>query len=256
VRICVLASGSSGNSTLVATERTRLLIDAGLSRREISRRLTKIGESADKLDAILISHEHTDHVSALRVLAAQHSLPVYISQSTRQALPWQAELRWEDFVPGSAFTVGDIEVTPFSIPHDAADPVAFTLRAEGLKVGLVTDLGYVPELVKQHVRGCQVLVLESNHDPELLKVSPYPWHVKQRVLSRNGHLSNLSTAQFLREDYDGEAQVLILGHLSQMNNLPELARMNAEEALQVRNGSRSPRLLVASQTEPTEMIQV
>ena len=256
MRICVLGSGSLGNSTFLATERTRLLIDAGLSGREIRRRLEQVGEPAEKLDALVVSHEHTDHVTSVRKLASDHALPVYISQPTREALPWKAELKFEHFSAGSSFTIGDIEITPFSVPHDAVDTVAFTFQVEGVKVGLVTDLGYLTELVKHHLRGCQVLVLESNHDPELLKVGPYPWHVKQRVLGRHGHLSNLAAAEFLRTDYDGGAAVLILAHLSQINNLPELAEMSAQEALGARNGSAAPNLLVARQREPTPLIRL
>ena len=256
MRICVLGSGSSGNATFLATERTRLLIDAGLSGREIRRRLELVGEPAEKLDALLVSHEHTDHITSVRKLASDHALPVYISEPTRDALPWKAELRYEHFSAGSGFTIGDVEVTPFTVPHDAADTVGFTFQMEGVKVGLVTDLGYVTELVKHHLRGCQVLVLESNHDPELLKISPYPWHVKQRVLGRHGHLSNLAAAEFLRTDYDGGAEVLILAHLSQMNNLPELAEMSAQEALGARNGSAALKLMVARQTEPTPLIRL
>ena len=193
IRACVLGSGSRGNSTLVATERTRLLIDAGLSRKETYARLA---------------------------------------------------------------AVGDIEITPFSIPHDAVDPVAFTFEAEGLKIGLVTDLGYVPEIVKQRVRGCHCLILESNHDVEMLKIGPYPWHVKQRVMGRQGHLSNRATGDFLTGDYDGEAQVLVLAHLSENNNHPEIARLNAQEALGVRSAGRGrPELFLASQCAPTKVFQ-
>ena len=255
VRICVLGSGSSGNSTFLATERTRLLVDAGLSGREIQRRLNQVGEPAEKLDALLVSHEHTDHVNSVRKLANNYGLPVYISGPTREALPWKAELRYEYFSAGSSFSIGDIEVSPFTVPHDAVDTVGFTFQAEDTKVGLVTDLGHVTDLVKSNLRGCRVLVLESNHDPELLKVSPYPWHVKQRVLGRCGHLSNVATSEFLRTDYDGEAEVLILAHLSQINNLPELAEISAQEALGTRNGSAMTKLTVARQAEPTPLFR-
>ncbi len=198
VRVAVLGSGSRGNCTFIATEQTRLLVDAGFSKKTICNRLASLGERADNLDALLISHEHSDHVSGLKSVALQLKVPVYITTTTRQAIPWDARLKAvETITAGEKFTLGDITVSPFSIPHDAADPVAFTLEAEGIKVAVVTDLGYVPNLVKQHLRGCHCLVLESNHDLEMLKVGPYPWFVKQRVMGRQGHLSNNATADFL-----------------------------------------------------------
>jgi len=252
----VLGSGSKGNATLVATQRTRLLIDAGFSKRETYARLEAVGERTDDFDALVISHEHTDHISGLRALALDLNVPVYISAATRDAIYWDPRLRaCELFAPGEKFSIGDIEITPFSVPHDAADPVAFTLDAEGIRIGLVTDLGCIPELVKRHVRGCHCLTFESNHDLEMLKIGPYPWYVKQRVMSRHGHLSNRATGEFLSEDFDGTAQVLILAHLSQINNHPELARMSAEEALGQRPRRTPLELHLASQSAPTPVFQ-
>jgi phosphoribosyl 1,2-cyclic phosphodiesterase len=232
VRICVLGSGSRGNSTWIRTEKTRLLVDAGFGRKETLARLSAAGERAEGCDAILISHEHQDHISGLRSLALRLKVPVYISATTRAAMRWDPRLRAvELFTPGETFSIGDVTIHPFSVPHDAADPVAFTFEAEGVKAAVVTDLGYIPEVVKQRVRGCQCLVFESNHDLDMLKVGPYPWFVKQRVMSRHGHLSNHSTAAFLGEDYDGGAQVLVLAHLSETNNHPEIVRLTATEAL-------------------------
>jgi phosphoribosyl 1,2-cyclic phosphodiesterase len=252
----VLGSGSRGNSTLVATERTRLLIDAGFSKRETQARLAAAGEKLECCDAIVVSHEHSDHIRGLEVLARSLKTPIYISRSTDAVISWDSRpSAFEYFTPGEKFTVGDIEITPFSVPHDAADPVAFTLRAEGLKIALVTDLGYIPEIVKQHVRGCHCLIFESNHDLEMLKVGPYPWHVKQRVMSRHGHLSNHTTARFLGEDFDGAAEILVLAHLSENNNHPELARMSAEEGLARRNGHARPQLHLARQDQPTQVFE-
>jgi phosphoribosyl 1,2-cyclic phosphodiesterase len=252
VRVCVLGSGSRGNSTLLATERTRLLVDAGFSKKETYKRLADVGERAESFDAIVISHEHVDHINGLRSLALDLRVPIYISARTREVIRWDPRLNsFEEFSAGSKFVIGDIEVTPFSIPHDAADPVAFTFAAQGFKIGIVTDLGYIPALVKQHVEGCDCLVFESNHDLEMLKVGPYPWYVKQRVMGRHGHLSNRATAEFLGGEFDGAAQVLVLAHLSENNNHPEIARMSAEEALGARNGHGRPQLHLASQTSPT-----
>jgi phosphoribosyl 1,2-cyclic phosphodiesterase len=251
----VLGSGSRGNSTLVVTEKTRLLVDAGFSKKETYARLASVGECADGCAALLITHEHSDHITGLKALALDLKMPVYISPETRAAIQWDKRITAiEPITAGKKFIVGDIEVTPFSIPHDAADPVAFTLESQGIKVGVVTDLGYVPEVVKQHLRGCHCLIFESNHDLEMLKVGPYPWYVKQRVMSRHGHLSNRTTAEFLTQDFDGVAQVLVLAHLSENNNHPEIARMTAAEALQSRTHG-TPELHLASQTTPTPIFR-
>jgi phosphoribosyl 1,2-cyclic phosphodiesterase len=256
VRICVLGSGSKGNCTLLATEKTRLLIDAGLNRKETYARLAAVGEPTDGFDALIISHEHTDHVNGLRLLALDLKAPVHISPATREVLRWDPKIRGvEPFTAGRKFAVGDIEITPFAIPHDAVDPVAFTFETQGIKIGLVTDLGYIPEVVKQRVKGCHCLIFESNHDLEMLKVGPYPWYVKQRVMSRQGHLSNNATAGFLTEDYDGGAQVLVLAHLSETNNHPEIARLTAQEALQRCAHTHRPELHLASQSDPTPIFR-
>ena len=256
VRICVLGSGSKGNCTLVATEKTRLLVDAGLSRKETLARLAAIGESADGLDAAVVSHEHTDHINGLRMLAINNHLPIYISRATRDAVSWDARIRtFEHIAAGEKFTIGDIEVTPFSIPHDAADPMAFTFETQGIRIGVVTDLGYVPEVVKRHVKGCHCLIFESNHDLDMLKVGPYPWYVKQRVMSRHGHLSNNATASFLTEDFDGSAEILVLAHLSETNNHPEIARLSARQALAQCGRGNHAQVHLASQTAPTEVFR-
>jgi phosphoribosyl 1,2-cyclic phosphodiesterase len=256
VRVCILGSGSKGNCTFLATEKTRLLIDAGLSCRETYARLAAISEPADGLDAVVISHEHTDHISGLRMLALEGKLPIYVSRPTRDVLSWDTRIQsFEYFAASEKFTIGDIEVTPFPVPHDAVDPVAFTFDTQGIRISLVTDLGYVPEVVKQRVKGCHCLIFESNHDLEMLKIGPYPWYVKQRVMSRHGHLSNNATAAFLAEDFDGVAQVLVLAHLSETNNHPEIARLSAEQALAQRTRGENTKLHLAKQTTPTEVFR-
>ncbi|MCU1260297.1 MAG: beta-lactamase domain protein [Bryobacterales bacterium] len=254
----MLASGSSGNSALVATSKTRILIDAGLSVRELSRRLAEIGESLENLDAVLITHEHSDHVSGLcRLLRRSKNLrkrllPAYLTRLTAPVMDWEdCEPCLEQFQAGSSFTVGDIEVDSFTIPHDARDPVGFCLRAEGIKIGIATDLGYMPDSIRFHLRGTNVLLLESNHDLEMLKVGPYPWAVKQRVMGRNGHLSNAVTCDYLASDFAACTTALILGHLSEQNNHPELVRMGAAEVLDRRG--LSTRLVIAEQNRQTEV---
>lgn len=248
----MLASGSSGNSAFIATERTRLLVDAGLSFRELSKRLASIGEQPDRIDAILITHEHCDHIAGLARFARRVPVPIYITRLTAPIIEWDGMTpRLEPFQAGARFAVGDIEIDSFTIPHDAVDPVGFSFRAQGIKIGLVTDLGYIPDSIKFHLRGSQVLMLESNHDLDMLKVGPYPWAVKQRVMSRNGHLSNDVVGDFVSHEFDSGIATLILGHLSEHNNHPEIARMVARQALDRRG--LATQLVVASQKEPTEV---
>jgi phosphoribosyl 1,2-cyclic phosphodiesterase len=234
VKICILASSSAGNATFVASERTRLLIDAGLSRREIRKRLAVIGEDLDRLDAILVTHEHCDHVSGLAALArkAARPLPVYMTDGTAQSVDWDGKpAPVEVFGAGRCFTVGDFDVTSFTIPHDAVDPVGYTLSCCGVKIAIATDLGYITDSLRIHLRGTDVVILESNHDLEMLRVGPYPWSVKQRVMGRRGHLSNEVAADFIARDLDTSVSTVILGHISEHNNHPELVRGLAMKAL-------------------------
>lgn len=338
----VLASGSKGNSTLIASAETRILVDCGLSCREIMRRMVVAGEDPEQLDAILITHEHLDHVAGLSVMARKLRVPVFFTEPTHRA--WVRMLtprttmsyaKWlekmererearkllnapahklaasnvktdatddgaesaefeaqplhpgfvaqacealnadaeasepvdvrsavkanpaylpevEYFRAGQKFSIGDIEVNPFTIPHDAADPCGFVFQArhESVRMSVATDLGYVPPNVKLALRGVDVLLLESNHDLEMLKDGPYPWSVKQRVLSRVGHLSNAACAEFLLRDYDGGAHTIVLGHLSEQNNLPELARLAAEQAIGNRMNLLGNRVVLATQEAP------
>ena len=347
MRMTVLASGSKGNCMIVSSSRTRILVDAGLSCRELFKRMRAAGEEPETLDAILVTHEHQDHVQGLAVTARKLGIPVYFTEATHRAwIRWmtpqkrmtyadwlerrkqelgasdigtrdvggaepqtsdvtgefgsgnvsqvmvaksserhgnevksdgfaadslgsgacgQAEIEEElpkaesdpcrlpgveYFQAGSSFSVGDIAVSSFTIPHDAADPVGFVFEVEGIRVGLATDLGYIPPNVQQRLRGCDVLMIESNHDLEMLRDGPYPWSVKQRVMSRVGHLSNDAAAGFLEKNYDGQATYVVLAHLSESNNLPELARVAAEGALRERINLLANRLILAQQHEP------
>jgi phosphoribosyl 1,2-cyclic phosphodiesterase len=230
----VLASGSAGNAVFAATARTRILVDAGLSMREIARRLHSIGESIRSLDAILITHEHSDHVSGLPVLARRDiGGAIYLTKLTAPAIDWGGAppARLRQFQAGANFEIGDIEVQSFSVPHDAADPVGFCFEAEGVRIGLATDLGYIPESIKYHLRRTHLLMLESNHDLDMLRVGPYPWQVKQRVMSRVGHLSNAMVADYLAENLDSATAHLVLGHLSEHINHPAIVETSAQRAL-------------------------
>jgi phosphoribosyl 1,2-cyclic phosphodiesterase len=406
VRMTVLASGSRGNSSIVSSATTRILVDAGLSCRELMKRMKAAGEEPTALDAILITHEHKDHVQGMAVTARKLGIPVYLTEPTHRAwirwmtpqkrityAEWLAQRRAaasgqqsassgqqsaasgqqsassgraaesgqrtadsvreeqgtglrapstennaeqgagcrvqgtenggprsavgvqeeqgsglrapgtenngcaigsvrcsadvtgepdedekaaaeeviaealrepekdptalpavEYFRSGSAFRIGDIAVTPFTIPHDAADPVGFVFEADGVRIAIATDLGYMPSNVHVHLRRCDVLMLESNHDVDMLRDGPYPWSVKQRVMSRVGHLSNYATAEFLAKSYDGGAVYVVLAHLSENNNLPELARISAERALRDRMSLLANHLLLAEQDRPLEPI--
>ncbi len=257
VELTILGSGSSGNAVVLSTPRTRLLIEAGLSKRETLKRLEAAGLAADGLSAILVSHEHADHAAHLAALAEEFNVPVFLSEGTAEALPAAASLpTLERFRPGQRLLIGDIEVLPFSIPHDAREPVAFRFTAEGTRIAYAVDLGYLTGLAKEQLRGCDCLLLEANHDIEMLRRGPYPWFIKQRVMSRLGHLSNDALAGFLEHDFDGAAGVFILGHLSENNNSPEVARLAAEQALERRRArfplslSCRPQLHVTSQRAP------
>lgn len=267
MRVSILASGSSGNLTLLETERARILVDAGLGKRETLARLAAIGRDLDGVDAVLITHEHTDHSNGLPQVLGLWKAPLYVTEPTMEALrrilphTFGKRLRKvESIQAGQRFSIGDIDVHAFAIPHDAADPIGFTFRTNGTKVALCTDLGYMPELVKVHLRGSDCLILESNHDLEMLKVGPYPWVVKQRVLSRTGHLSNHAVGEFLAdpEGFDSRARYLVLAHISEENNNPHLARLSAEEALGRRpaEAAFAGELFVASQRVPMKPLEL
>src|SRR3984957_7815366 len=265
VTVSMLASGSRGNCAYVSCSRTRILVDAGISCRETFKRMKLLGEDPQSLSAILITHEHSDHVYGLATLAKKLRIPIFMTGATHAA--WARAMRtvngerpqleqMERFESGHRFQVGDIEVKPFTIPHDAADPVGFTFRVEGAKVSVATDLGYLPANVREHVRGSDILIMESNHDVEMLRGGSYPWSVKQRVASNVGHLSNEKLADFFTSDYDNSAAFVVLAHLSEQNNHPEIARREADKALATRGGILCNRVLLASQTEAMEPIRL
>jgi phosphoribosyl 1,2-cyclic phosphodiesterase len=262
MRMTVLASGSKGNCTVLSSSTASILVDAGLSCRETLKRMKAAGEDPQKLKAIVISHEHVDHVVGLRVLARKLEVPVYITEATYQSWrrvtkdlegkPAKLERR-EHFHAGRSFSIGDITVNPFTIPHDAADPCGFTFKADGVKIGIVTDLGDIKANVKDALRRCDGLMIESNHDLEMLRNGPYPWMVKQRVMSRVGHLSNAKLAEFLEKDYDGFAAFLVLAHLSEHNNNPLIALKAAKDALDLQGRLfQSCGLTLAHQDKPLQ----
>ena len=205
-----------------------------MSRREISRRLAAIDENAQELDAILLTHEHTDHTCGVAAVArcAGRPIPIFLTHGTKEFVDWGENTPvCEPFQAGCGFSIGEFSVQSFTVPHDAADPIGYAVAAHGIKVAVATDLGYIPDSLRIHLRGTDLLLLESNHDLEMLRVGPYPWSVKQRVMSRRGHLSNEVAAQFLKNDLDTRVSTLILGHISEHNNHPQLVRNLAYKAL-------------------------
>lgn len=221
--LCVLASGSRGNAVYVSDGHHAVLFDAGLSGREIERRLRSRGLQPDSLRAIVVSHEHSDHVQGVGVLSRRWQLPVYISRKTAAGTAVGRLHRCVHFECGTGFQIDTLRIHPFSLSHDAADPSGFTIGVNGWKIGIATDLGCVTAMVRHHLAGCRALVLEANHDPDMLLTGPYPWPLKQRIRSRTGHLSNSDCGVLLGElRHEGLHQV-VLAHLSETNNTPEKA---------------------------------
>jgi phosphoribosyl 1,2-cyclic phosphodiesterase len=259
VTVSVLGSGSRGNATFVKTERVRLLVDAGMSRREIANRLESIGEDPDGIDAVLVTHEHNDHSCGIKTIVKDLQIQVFATRGTIRAIHAEDfELNGSKIIPvtaGLPFTINDAEIIPFAVPHDAAEPVAFSITSCGVKVTQLTDVGYLPDHVAYRLRGSNLLILESNHDLEMLRVGPYPWNLKQRLMGRYGHLSNTAAARFFREQYDGRADHVLLAHLSSKNNHPEIARQESARALRDRGLDRV-RLTVTSQDQPTPPVQL
>lgn len=257
LEISVLGSGSRGNATLVRTEKTSVLIDAGFTCKQITLRMAEAGWSPDRLDGIVVSHEHSDHIRGLRVLNRRHEQTLYASEATLDTPEVRAtELgRTVSITAGESFSIGDIDITPFTIPHDAADPLGFIIEAEGIRLGHVTDIGFPTELARHHLRGCHALVLESNHDRDMLINGPYPWPVKQRIMSRSGHLENTDAAVLLADVLHGDLQTVLLAHLSQQNNSPDAASTSFATMLDEKANGHRPRVIVTSQDTPAETIR-
>lgn len=236
----LLGSGSSGNATLVSDGDTHILVDVGLSGRETVRRLAQCGIKPEQISAIVLSHEHGDHCRGIAPFVKHLNLPVFLTDGAYAASGLSLEEpKHQRIETGRAFEIHGILFTPFAVPHDAAEPLAVTIEKDGVKIAIVLDLGYVSNLVVERLKGCDAIVIESNHDVNMLKVGPYPWALKQRVMSRRGHLSNEMVADYLINGFDGKARLVVLAHLSENNNLPELALLSARRALEERAGLAS-----------------
>ncbi len=253
MRICLLASGSKGNAILVDTGGRKILIDAGLSASEILRRLSLVGIGEGELDAILISHEHTDHTRGAGTLARKLKIPLLLSYPTsREMHALLKKVEVIEFESGYPFIFKDLLIDPFPITHDASDPVGFLIECRDGKIGIATDLGIATRLVKDKLKGVRALVLESNHDEEMLLNGPYPWHLKQRIRSRHGHLSNVESAELLDEIIHPGLEGVFLAHLSEVNNAPDVARRVTANLLAGQNVC-APKLIVGEQHRASEM---
>jgi phosphoribosyl 1,2-cyclic phosphodiesterase len=254
MKLCVLGGGSRGNCTYLESGTTRILIDNGFSGKEITRRMAVIGRHPEQLTGIIVTHEHTDHVSGVGVLSRRYNLPVYANSATHLAAGGKVGNLYaiEEFLTGSRFVINDLEIHPFAISHDAAEPVGFVIDDGDWRVGYCTDTGTVTKLMAHLLCRCQGLVLESNHDPQMLKDGPYPFPLKQRVQSNLGHLANGDAASFVSGLGNSYLRTLILSHLSETCNHPRLARTAFESSIS--GFSENIELLIACQSSPGALI--
>ena len=270
VKLTILGSGSSGNCAYIETAEARILVDAGFSPRQIRQRLAGIGRAPENLSAILITHEHSDHIAGLLGIADKFQIPVYCNRDTQDAAIWtfknkwskktnlaletddtfKAKINWQLFATGASFEIADVVIETFSIPHDAQDPVGYLLRTARGNIGFATDLGHVTKLVLERIRAANVLVLESNHDVKMLQECPRrSWALKQRILGRHGHLSNATAAETAAQIMSADLKHLYLAHLSRECNRPELAHYVMAEQLH-HIGATHVQLKLAAQDVP------
>lgn len=275
MKFTVLGSGSTGNAILIATERTRVLVDAGLSCREVVKRLGAMGIDAADLDAVLITHEHSDHVGGLRNLLGKVRCRVYLSGPTREAYYGydgssvngndEAAKRRDamkdrsvEIASNNEFRIGDIDFEPFTVPHDAVDNFGFLAMNRGIRLATLTDFGHITGLMKSKLNSCDAIIIESNHSRDMLRACPvYSWSLKQRIAGRHGHLSNEDLADWLQNDFDGTARNIVLAHLSQKANDRHLARITAETALKMRAPlfPAETKITLSDHRQPTEWIE-
>ena len=249
----MLGSGSAGNSALLATDHCKILIDGGLSARQIVLRLEQCGVMPEQLDGVLLTHEHSDHVCGLEVLCRKLDLPIYANAQTAEVVRYDGALdrhrNWRIFRTGAEFEICDILVQTFPVPHDAVDPVGFVFHAGSSGLGFITDLGYATKMIVERLRQVHTLVIETNHDEKLLQNDTHrPWPVKQRIQSRHGHLSNNAAAIVIEELLPGKIDRVVLGHLSRDCNAPTLALQTVRNSLN-KSGKIEIELFCATQSE-------
>lgn len=255
--MAVLGSGSGGNATILECGSIRLLLDAGLSAKQLTVRLESLGVDPDGLSGVLLTHEHSDHARGLDVLLRKRSVPVYANAMTKEALQWgmKSEVQWKVFNTGQDFEINGLSVHPFPIPHDAAEPVGFTVHGGDTKFGLVTDVGYVTQAMRMHLRETHAMLVESNYDEDLLKAdTKRPWSIKQRIASRHGHLSNTQARELIADVGCERLAHVVLGHLSSDCNCPEVVTRTVRELL-ASDGLGAVEVCCASQHEPTKWVE-
>lgn len=251
--LCPLASGSKGNAIFVSTPDTAVLVDAGLSGIEIQRRMAAVGRAPEELKAIIITHEHTDHVKGAGVLSRRFNIPVYVTVDTFNACKGLGKIDQVKFFEcGASFDIGSLVINPFAVSHDACDPAGLTLQHQGKKIGIATDLGVVTHLVRNHLSFANALYIEANHDPEMLMTGPYPWYLKQRIQSRTGHLSNQDARDLVAQLSHKDLEHVVLAHLSEENNCPEKASTEMSKNID----PLFTTLHVAGPDKPGEMIRL
>ncbi len=256
MRLCLLASGSKGNCLYLETGGVRLLVDAGLSMRDLCARMASQGIDPSELDAILVTHEHTDHIRGAGVLARRYGLPVIMSYATQRVTHGVfTDTQTIPFESGYSFTFKDILIDPFPIPHDAVDPVGFVVESSEGKAASATDLGYVTRLVREKLRGVRALNLESNHDPVMLREGPYPWPLKQRISSKHGHLSNGESLELLFELAHDDLQAVFMAHLSEVNNHPAMVDTIIQQFLDGQSCC-TPHIIVGEQHQASKLVTV
>lgn len=259
MKVAVLGSGSGGNAAVIEARDTTMLVDAGLSARQLGRRLEQIGVDPDSLDGILLTHEHRDHTCGLEVFLRRRSTPVFTTALTRETLGDRItdSVDWRIFQHGQVFNVGEVAVEAFALPHDAVDPVGFVCRSGNSCIGVATDFGFVTNLVRDRLKGVHALLVEANYDDKMLDAdSKRPWSIKQRISSRHGHLSNLQTADLVEGLLDHGLKTVILGHLSSDCNCPDVAVSAIREIESAKGLERQLGVHVASQAEPTSWVEI
>jgi len=257
LRFCVLASGSSGNCAYVSSGETHILVDAGISCKEADRRLAENGVDPERIQAVCVTHEHEDHISAIGVMQRKRGVSLYANSATIEAINAAGKhkgLQWNVFEAGQAFEIGALKIEPFSVPHDAYDPVGFCVSDGATRIGIATDMGMATGLVRERLKGCSVIVVESNHDTEMLNASGRPWSLKQRIGGRHGHMSNSQACELLGEVAAPPLKTVYLAHISADCNKCEAVLKNAREVLDSKGmGSVAVELTYADR--PTGLIE-
>ncbi|HEX3021094.1 MAG TPA: MBL fold metallo-hydrolase [Lachnospiraceae bacterium] len=264
MNLCSIASGSSGNCIYVGNGDTHILVDAGISKKRIESGLQSIDINPEMINGILITHEHSDHVSGIGVMARKYHMPIYATVETINAILHMnsvgriPEELFRYIQPNQTFTINDVEVNPFSISHDASNPVCYTFTSNGHKVGVATDLGMYDDYIISNLSGSEILLLEANHDVNMLQVGVYPYYLKRRILGDKGHLSNENSGKLIRELWHDRLKHVFLGHLSKENNFPDLAYETVKcEVEQMGNEfNHQVNIQVANRDEPSEFVSV